>query len=127
MSEQNEVGYRKPPKHAQFQKGRSGNPKGRPKGARNLDSIIRDELSALITIKEKGRTVTVTKAQAVLKAIIAKAAHGDMRAADKVLDLLMQFQQPEAAEEQDNGLPDDDEAILESFATSVAKRQGGAS
>ena len=30
-----EVGYRRPPKASQFPPGRSGNPKGRPKGARN--------------------------------------------------------------------------------------------
>jgi hypothetical protein len=30
-----EVGYGRPPKGSQFTPGRSGNPKGRPKGARN--------------------------------------------------------------------------------------------
>ncbi len=27
----NDAGYRKPPKHTQFKKGQSGNPKGRPR------------------------------------------------------------------------------------------------
>jgi hypothetical protein len=30
-----EVGFGKPPKHTRFQKGRSGNPKGPPKGSKN--------------------------------------------------------------------------------------------
>ena len=44
-----EVGYGKPPKGRQFQKGVSGNPTGRPKKAAEFHSIFMQESESLMT------------------------------------------------------------------------------
>ena len=74
------VGYRKPPVETRFQKGRSGNPKGRPKGSKNVKSIIRRVASQKVRITEGGRTRTITKAEAVVVRCAAQAMAGDYRA-----------------------------------------------
>lgn len=46
-----EVGYGKPPKHSQFQKGRSGNPKGRPKKPKNLPALVLKTFGEKVVVK----------------------------------------------------------------------------
>jgi hypothetical protein len=55
------VGYKRPPREHQFRPGRSGNPSGRPKGARNFKSELREELSELITVRDGEREIQVSK------------------------------------------------------------------
>src|SRR5689334_21865464 len=81
------VGYRKPPKTTQFKKGRSGNPQGRPKGALNFATDLAAELSEQVTIREHGRSVTVSKQRAMIKSLVAKALKGDPRATTATLAL----------------------------------------
>jgi hypothetical protein len=124
-----EVGYGKPPKHSQFKKGRSGNPKGRPKGAKGVVASIKREMERKVTIREGGQEVTISKAEAVAKRILAKALSGDAGA----LKLLLQFdaeqvQQVEIGGEQSGQtiLPDQtDEAVLQYFAQKVRENGFG--
>ena len=46
-SSDDDVGYGKPPRSRRFKPGQSGNPKGRPKGAKNRDTILRELLNSL--------------------------------------------------------------------------------
>ncbi|MGO9606487.1 MAG: DUF5681 domain-containing protein [Candidatus Binataceae bacterium] len=72
-----DVGYGKPPAITRFKKGESGNPKGRPKGSRNLATLFEQELGEQIAINEGGRRRKITKQQAMVKQLVNKALSGD--------------------------------------------------
>jgi hypothetical protein len=91
-----EIGYGKPPANRRFQKGRSGNRKGRPRGTQNLDTLLGMELTERIPIKENGRSRTVTKLVAILKQQVNKALTGDRAAAKFVFEQLRQNKQSSA-------------------------------
>ena len=80
------VGYGRPPKHAQFAKGRSGNPNGRPKGVRNFATVIEAELNTKIPITENGKRKSISKREAVAKQLVNKAASGDTKAIPLLLN-----------------------------------------
>lgn len=80
-----DVGYQRPPKNTRFKPGQTGNPKGRPKNVRNFKNDLRDELSELITVRENGRERRITKLRALVKALVAAAIKGDMRAANAIV------------------------------------------
>src|SRR5579864_4437021 len=75
------VGYKRPPRATQFKKGQSGNPSGRPKGARNLKTDVDEVYGQRVAVTEQGRRRKITKGQGVVMAQFAKALQGDTRAA----------------------------------------------
>jgi hypothetical protein len=75
------VGYCNPPKHTRFQKGVSGNPKGRPKGKRNLKSQMRDVLFKRVLITEFGKRRGVPALVAIALLQRQRAISGNVRAA----------------------------------------------
>ncbi|WP_068318416.1 DUF5681 domain-containing protein [Aliiruegeria sabulilitoris] len=75
-----EVGYGRPPKRTQFKKGQSGNPKGRPKGAKGFNASLQRELETKVIVREGNREVKISKAEAAAKRLVATALKGDMKA-----------------------------------------------
>jgi Family of unknown function (DUF5681)/DNA methylase len=80
-----EIGYGKPPRHTQFRKGQSGNPKGRPRGAKNSATLLNEALDEPVVVTENGRRKTITKKQVIVKQIVNKAAGGDYRSIQLLL------------------------------------------
>jgi Family of unknown function (DUF5681) len=89
VEEENKVGYGKPPLHSRFVKGRSGNPKGRPKRARSVNTELLEVLFERVTIREGDRTRKVTKLRALIESVFAKPFKGDSRAAVNLLSLIV--------------------------------------
>lgn len=74
-----DVGYGKPPKKSQFTKGKSGNPRGRPKNARNRKTVIRDVLEKPVKFREGERIKSASVFEVMLRRQAQNAAQGDPR------------------------------------------------
>ena len=110
-----EVGYGRPPKSHRFQAGTSGNPAGRPRGARGLKAQVKELLDERVAVTAGGRKKTISTLEAVLKRLKQKAiADGDMRALEKMLGYAAQVE-ADASRSSPAPLSHDDDAILKAF------------
>lgn len=78
-----EVGFCKPPRHTQWKKGQSGNPKGRKKRepARNLHDAIVAELSKTMAVTDAdGTIVHYNRLELLSNQLVNKAIKGDKTA-----------------------------------------------
>ncbi len=82
------IGYGRPPHATRFRKGVSGNPKGRPKGTRNLTTVIHAALSERVTVTENGRRRRISKLEAAVKQLVNRAAVGEARATQLLLSVI---------------------------------------
>lgn len=107
------VGYGNPPIPTRFRPGESGNPRGRPKGAKGLRAELKAELDEFVTVEANGKTKRIRKRRLIIKALAAKAAKGDVRAADKLLALVIQAEGFEDRRPDKQKLSDHDLQIIE--------------
>jgi hypothetical protein len=70
------VGRGRPPRQHQFKRGQSGNPAGRPKGARGLSQIVIEQLLKQVTVKENGKQIQVPALAAVASSVTFDALKG---------------------------------------------------
>lgn len=87
VSSDDAVGYKKPPKSKQFKPGQSGNPKGRPKNAKGMNTIVRDLLTEKVTVRTSAGPRRMSKMEAALHKLTEKGFSGDTRALGALVQL----------------------------------------
>lgn len=121
-----EVGYGRPPKATRFKPGQSGNPRGRPKGAKSIPALLEGELNRKLRVREGNRERMLTKRELLIRRLVANGVQKGGRDGELLLKLLASH----AADADPASLPQaldaQDEAILQRFMETlpVANRSG---
>ncbi len=118
-----EVGYGRPPKKSRFKPGQSGNPKGRPKGAKNEVTILREIMNRLIEIREGGRPRKISVLAAILLKFAESALKGDAKSATFLLN---RYGQAERDTPHAEGLSQDDRKLLDFYVRDFKAKAKGA-
>jgi hypothetical protein len=111
-----EVGYGKPPQQNQFRPGQSGNSRGRPKGAKNESTILREIFARKIENRSGGRARKITVLEGILLRITDDSLKGNTKSA---AFLLNRYAVMVSGELQRHDLSDDDREVLEAFAQKI--------
>ena len=107
------VGYRNPPKTAQFPKGKSGNPRGRPAGAKGLKTDLKKVMATIRTIVVNGKEITGRTQWLMLEALALRGSYGDLKAIAQLLPLVVQVLGTDDRDVDVDRLSAEDEAMLE--------------
>lgn len=93
------IGFGKPPEQHRFKKGRTGNPKGRPKKAKErepprrfgdgvLDSELVEEAFRQLQLHENGKPVRLPTSQAIVRSLLLDGVKGNRLAKRYAFELL---------------------------------------
>lgn len=95
---ENQVGYKTPPKASQFQKGRSGNPSGRPRKAPGIPELLAKIAKQKVLTQGKNGPRSMSKIEANVTQVVNQGAKGNLKAAKLVMELVTRF--PEIAKQE---------------------------
>ena len=119
-----EIGFGRPPKSTRFKPGQSGNPRGRPKGAKNFETDLRDQLNERVVIREGDRSRKVTKQQALIASMVNRGIKGEPRLAALSVSTIARYQNLAGnMESADEELTDDELLILRDYVDEVIEQR----
>jgi hypothetical protein len=112
-----DIGYGRPPKATQFKPGRSGNPGGRPKGAKSEDTIVRSVMDRKVALSLGGKVRKVALLEAVWTRIADDALKGNARAQSLITQRCRTL---EATAPDERAMPEDDDKVWRSYLRQAA-------
>jgi hypothetical protein len=112
------VGFGRPPKQHQFRPGQSGNPKGRPKGAKSTDTLLRNILDRKIELRVGGIMRRISIREAILTRFTEDALKGNPKSATFLLNRYDTLDSREAP-----APGTDDQEIIEAFTSRLLQNE----
>ena len=110
-----------------FKPGQSGNPKGRPKGAKNRSTVIRNVLSEMVPAQLGGKKRNIATSEAAIRVLTQKALKGDIGAIRDVIQLWAETEEAaQAAHGTDYPFSDTDREVIAEIYTRMNGRRSGA-
>src|SRR5665213_544257 len=123
-SDGKKASYKRPPEATRFKKGRSGNPKGRPKGSPNLKTVLDNIFGEWIEITVQGRQCKVSKLEASFLLLYARMAKGNINAARLLLTTYLRVNPPETSVDLIEEVSQSDQEILDAVLKRLALKKG---
>jgi hypothetical protein len=122
MDEEDTVGRGRPPKHARFKKGQSGNPSGRPKGSTNYTSRWKKQLSKTVVVRRGEKLEHVRSDELIIERTIDNAIRGNPKATDMTMKMAERLDE-EAATRTVEATSAEDEMLIREFARRLLDQQ----
>jgi hypothetical protein len=118
-----DAGDKRPPGNTWSQPDQAATPNASSEHVRNFKNDLHDELSELITVSENGQERKITKLRALVKALVAAAIKGDLRAANAIVTLSTKSLAGAKETTPTTDTTTDDQDIVDAFVERELKRR----
>ena len=108
-----EAGYGKPPPHTRFVKGQSGNSRGRPRGAKNMKTLLSKALNELVVVTDNGGRRKVSKREAIITQLVNRSAKADFKAIQILLGMIRDIESDTDPHSSDPTFTEADQQIIQ--------------
>jgi hypothetical protein len=115
------VGKGRPPVATRWKPGQSGNPKGRPKGARNVSAVLSDVLRQSVAVTENGKTRRMPVIEAMIRRLVNDALRGNPTAVKLLLSIIDRYGEAPGAGFRIEDLQAEDQAILTRYLGAASR------